>query len=90
MLTKEEHSITEGFAAKDKIPLSAWGNPCKQVVSTGKIAVVFYNKDNPDSEISAITYNEYDEGKTVHLNFHTEEIQSNFDQILKNSIEWLL
>jgi hypothetical protein len=88
---EEEHSITEGFVAKDKIPLSAcWGNPCKQVVSTGKIVASFYDKDNPDSAIPAITYNEYEEGKTVHLNFHAEENTEQLDQILKNSIEWLL
>ncbi len=86
-----EHQITKGFAIEDNIPLFACrGNPCKQEVSTGSIVAVFYDKSDPDSAIPAITYNEYEEGKTVHLNFHAEENTEQLDQILKNSVEWLL
>lgn len=88
----QEHSITEGFGVEDKIPLSScWGNPCKQTVTTGKIVAEFCDKNDRDSaDIPAITYNEYGEGKTVHLNFHAEEFTEQLDSILKNAIKWLI
>lgn len=88
----EEHSITKGFDIEDKIPVSScWGNPCKQTVTTGKIVAEFFDKNSRDSEvIPAITYNEYGEGKTVHINFHAEEYTEQLDAILKNSIDWLI
>jgi len=87
----KDHSITKGFTADDKLPLfSCHGNPCTQSVSTGAIVAEFYDKNNPKASIPAITYNEFYDGKTVHLNFHAEEHIKKLDPILKNSIEYLI
>jgi hypothetical protein len=82
------------FRVGDKITLESYGgNPCVSIVTTGRILVEHLNMENMVTNaapFSAITINEYGEGKTVHLNFRAENFLDKLNSLLKDAVEWLL
>ncbi len=91
-ITNNQHSITKGFAVGEKIPLgTSWGNACTSKTSGQIIAVQAIKTKNRRLLITpAIMVNRYGRGKTLHLNFHAENSIPQIDNILKNSVNWLL
>lgn len=94
MTISKNHFITEGFAEREKIFLGpCCGEFCTSELNTGEVLAfqtLSYKKDTPTIDVPAIIINNYDQGRTLHLNVLSKDFPFQLDSILKMAIDWLL